>query len=244
LVIWRRLKCRWHAAPGPTDQVFDGFRRQPMSIAFHSGGRKSGYYKVPSVGPKGPKRLLVSLFLSMAVCLPAKAGGPSLFQGDTITVRLTQALDSGRNHTGDRFDAVVDRDVEANGAVIIPKGSLVHGDLKEVISSGRLKRRAELTIEISTVEISGRTLPVDSQPETRLGSSHATHDGKFIGGGALLGLVVGALAGGGKGAAIGSLTGAAVGAGGASVSGKSELHIPAETVLNFRLNSKFAPELP
>jgi hypothetical protein len=215
-----------------------------MSIAFHSSVPKSGFYKVPSVGPKGPKRLLVSLFLSMAVCLPVKAGGPSLFQGDTITIRLTDSLDTGRNRTGDRFEAVVDRDVEANGAVIVPKGAVVHGNLKEVISSGRLKRRAELTIEISTVEILGRSQPVDAQAETRLGSSHAAHDGKFIGGGALFGLVVGALAGGGKGAAIGSLSGAAVGAGGASMGGKSELHIPAETVLSFRLNSKFAPELP
>jgi len=202
------------------------------------------FLNVPSVGPSGPKRLLVSLLLSMAVCVPATAGGPSLLPGDTITVRLTDSIDSGRNRTGDRFQAVVDRNIESNGLVVIPKGAVVQGLLKEVVSSGRLKRRSELTLDFDTIEIGGRRQPIEVQPEIRLGSKHGAHDGKFIGGGALFGLVVGALAGGGKGAAIGGMSGAAAGAGGAAVTGKAELHIPSETVIVFRLKSKFTTELP
>jgi len=206
--------------------------------------RNFEFLQVPSVGPNGPKRLLVSLLLSMAVCLPAMAGGPSLFPGDTIAVRLTEAIDSGRNRSGDKFQAVVDRNIEANGLVAIPKGSVVQGVLKEVVSSGRLRRRSELTFEIETIEIGGRRQGIEVQPERRLGASHARHDGKFIGGGALLGLVVGAIAGGGKGAALGTMSGAAAGTAGASVTGKAELHIPSETVMIFRLKGKFEPELP
>src|ERR1700689_3239489 len=123
-----------------------------MVFEFNKRSRKFEFLKVPSVGPQGPKRLLVSLLLSMAVCLPTVASGPSLFPGDTISVRLTDSLDTGRNRTGDRFQAVMDRDVEANGLVVIPKGAALQGVLKEVISSGRLRRRSELTLEIQTVE--------------------------------------------------------------------------------------------
>ena len=205
---------------------------------------KFEFMQVPSVGPKGPKRLLVSLLLSMAVCLPLLAGGPSILQGDTISVRLTESIDSGRNRTGDRFQAVVDRNVETHGLVVIPQGSVVQGVLKEVVSSGRLRRRAELTMDFDTIEIGGQRRPIEVQPETRLGSNHGARDRKFIGGGALLGLVIGALAGGGKGAAIGLAGGTAAGLGGAGITGKAELHIPAETVMLFRLRSEFAAKLP
>lgn len=188
--------------------------------------------------------MLVSLFLSMTVCLPAMAGGPSLFPGDRIAVRLSESVNTAKNRTGDRFHAVVDHDVEVNGLIAIPRGSLVQGVLKNVVSSGRLRRRSEVTMEIDTVEIAGKRQMIEVAPESRLGQGHGGHDGKFIGGGALFGMVVGALAGGGKGAAVGTATGAAVGTGGAVVSGKAELYIPSETVVIFRLKSKFLPELP
>jgi len=187
--------------------------------------------------------MLVSLILSMTVCLSLMADGPSLFPGDPIQVRLTDALNTAKNRTGDRFTAVVDRDVESSGQVVIPRGSEVQGVLKEVVSSGRLKRRSEITMEIDTVMIAGQRHVIEVQPETRLGASHTSHDGKFVGGGALVGLMVGALAGGGKGAGIGAMSGAALGAGGAAVTGKEELHIPSETVMIFRVKGKFTPEL-
>ena len=212
-----------------------------MRIIF---GRQYEILQVPSVGPSGPKRLLVSLFLSMTVCPLATAGGPSLFPGDKIAVRLSDAVNTGRNRTGDRFTAVVDHNVEVNGLVALPKGAVVQGVLKNVVSSGRLHRRSEVTLEIETVEIAGKRQVVDVEPQTRLGEDHKGHDGKYIGGGALFGMVVGALAGGGKGAAVGTATGAAVGAGGAAATGKAEVYIPSETVMIFRLKSKFSPELP
>jgi len=206
--------------------------------------RQFKFVQVPSVGPKGPKRLLVSLLLSMAVCLPAMAGGPSLFPGDRVAVRLTESVNTGKNRSGDRFQAVVDHNVVVNGLVVIPQGAVVQGVLSEVVSSGRLRRRSEVTLGLETMEIAGKRQVIEVEPETRLGQGHGGHDGKFIGGGALFGLVVGALAGGGKGAAIGSATGAAAGAGGAAVTGKAELYIPSETVMIFRLKGKFTPELP
>jgi hypothetical protein len=57
-----------------------------------------------------------------------------------------------------------------------------------------------------------------------------------VGGGALLGTVLGAIAGGGKGAAIGALAGGAAGAGGEVLTRGEALHIPSEIILRFRLD--------
>jgi len=60
--------------------------------------------------------------------------------------------------------------------------------------------------------------------------------GMYVGGGALAGTLVGALAGGGKGAAIGAVAGGAAGAGVQVLTKGSQVKIPAETLLQFKLN--------
>ena len=57
---------------------------------------------------------------------------------------------------------------------------------------------------------------------------------KYVGGGAAVGAVLGALLGGGKGAAIGAIVGGAGGAGTQVLTGKKK-DIPAETVLTYKL---------
>ena len=238
--VGRRADGNSQAAAGPED--FEVFEDGKLKLT-NTSSQEFEFVSVPSVGSKGPKRLLVSLILSTTVCQLATAGGPSLFPGDSIAVRLSGAVNTAKNRTGDRFQGVVDHNVEVNGLVAIPKGAVVQGVLKNVVSSGRLRRRSEVTLEIDTVEIAGKRQVLEVEPQTRLGADHKGHDGKYIGGGALFGLVVGALAGGGKGAAAGTAAGAATGAGGAALTGKAELYIPSETVMIFRLRNRFSPEL-
>jgi outer membrane lipoprotein SlyB len=59
---------------------------------------------------------------------------------------------------------------------------------------------------------------------------------EMVGGGAALGTLLGAIAGGGKGAAIGAIAGAAAGGGVQVLTKGHEIRVPAETVLNFRLD--------
>jgi hypothetical protein len=68
-------------------------------------------------------------------------------------------------------------------------------------------------------------------------SGKGKRDAEFIGGGAGLGALVGALAGGGKGAAIGAAAGAGAGTAGAAATGKKEVEYPAETRLVFTTRS-------
>ncbi len=68
-----------------------------------------------------------------------------------------------------------------------------------------------------------------------LGANQRT--AQMVGGGAALGAIIGAIAGGGKGAAIGAGVGAAAGAGAEVATQGKDIRVPAETVLNFTLDS-------
>jgi len=58
----------------------------------------------------------------------------------------------------------------------------------------------------------------------------------MVGGGAALGTLIGAIVGGGKGAAIGAAIGAAGGVGTEVLTKGKEVRVPAETLLNFKLD--------
>jgi len=59
---------------------------------------------------------------------------------------------------------------------------------------------------------------------------------EMVGGGAALGTLLGAIAGGGKGAAIGAVAGAAAGGTAQVLTKGKEVKVPAETVLKFKLD--------
>lgn len=166
------------------------------------------------------------------------AGGSSLYPGDTLAIRVTQELNSGRNSAGTRFQGTVETAVVQNGKELIPKGALVDGYIHEAATSGRATGRSELQLHLDGLTVNGRRYSITTQPEVQTGGSHRTHNTKYIGGGAFAGIIIGAIAGGGKGAAVGALSGAAVGGAGAVATGKKEIQIPAETVLTFRIRDQ------
>jgi hypothetical protein len=71
------------------------------------------------------------------------------------------------------------------------------------------------------------------EPLVIKGESHAKSNATKIGGGAALGAIIGAVAGGGKGAAIGAGVGAAAGTGAAAATGKRPAVVEPEAVLTF-----------
>ncbi len=172
----------------------------------------------------------------------AYAGGPqsfsTLFPGDTLTIRLNSELNSGKNTAGTRFSGIVEQSVTHNGKTLVPKGAAVEGYIREASTSGRLAGKAEFHLHLDGLTIDGKRYSITTQPEVRSGVGHRKRNTAMIGGGTAAGLVIGAIAGGGKGAAIGAVTGAAAGTGGAIATGKKEILIPAETVFTFRLRDQ------
>jgi hypothetical protein len=100
---------------------------------------------------------------------------------------------------------------------------------------GRFKGGAMLEVRLTSVEINGQNVPIDSSAVTRTEKGKGKRSATLIGGGAGLGAIIGGIAGGGKGAAIGALAGGGAGTAGTAFTGNKEIVIPAEYALSFRL---------
>jgi hypothetical protein len=148
---------------------------------------------------------------------------------------MIDELDTGRNTAGDSFRASLEQPIVVSGGrTLVAKDGLVRGQVTDVVSSGRLKRPASLTLRLTQVTLTdGRVVPVETSPYTLDGKSHALRNATLIGGGAAAGAVLGGVAGGKKGAIIGSGVGAGAGMATAYLTGKQEIVVPSETALQF-----------
>jgi hypothetical protein len=155
--------------------------------------------------------------------------------GTRLSVRTIDAIDSAKNHIGDRFEASLEEPVTVNGRVVIPKGANVYGRLEEAKTSGTFTGRSELRLALTEIEVNGQTLPLASGEYEVSGKSRGASTAKRTVGGAAVGTIIGALAGGGKGAAIGAGTGGALGAGSEIITKGDQVKVPSETLLSFTL---------
>lgn len=157
-------------------------------------------------------------------------------EGTDIVVVLDQELSSKTAEAGHTFDATVAAAVEGEGGkVAIPKSARAKGVIREAKSAGRFKGSASLVLALTSVTVGGTSYEIETADSTSAGSGRGKRTAELVGGGAAAGAVIGAIAGGGKGAAIGAAAGAAAGTGGAAMTGKREITLPAETQLTFKL---------
>jgi len=167
----------------------------------------------------------------------ATAPGPiTVPAGTVLTLRTNEALSEKHAQDGQPVDFVVIRDVPVNGYLAIPRGATVHGVVTQAKHAGQLTGSPELALAVTSLDIDGRTYPLQSD-EFRVRGPSKT--GRTVGnaiGGALFGAIIGGAVGGGGGAAIGAAAG---GAGGTAVSAAGGPHawIPAEALVTFHLNS-------
>ncbi len=155
--------------------------------------------------------------------------------GTVITVRTGQALSSKTSQAGETFTAIVARPVDVGGSVAIPDGAKATGTVTTAHPLGRFKGGAMLGLRLTSVEINGQNVPIETASVARTEKGKGKRSATMIGGGAGLGALIGGLAGGGKGAAIGALAGAGAGTAGTAFTGNKEIEIPAEYALSFKL---------
>jgi hypothetical protein len=170
----------------------------------------------------------------------ASAGvGAAIPAGTQLSIRTTGPIDSHNATDGQVFAATVDRDVlDPNGNVVIPRGANAGLTIRSV-NGGSIRSSADLILDVQDVTVNGQRYVVsteDVQRTGRAGVGGNRRTAEYVGGGTALGTIIGALAGGGRGAAIGALAGAATGAGAQVLTKGSEVRIPSETVLTFRLD--------
>jgi len=160
--------------------------------------------------------------------------------GTELSVRTNETIEATGASTGRTYSATVERDVtDNNGQVVIPRGSTAQLVVRDMSTGGAVGSR-ELTLDLQSVTVDGNTYYVSTADLQRSGDREGIgknrRTGEMVGGGAVLGTLLGAIAGGGKGAAIGAVAGAATGAGVQVLTRGKEVRVPAETVLNFRLD--------
>jgi len=166
---------------------------------------------------------------------------PVLPVGTELSVRTTTTINSKDANDGQTFSASVDRDVlDASGNVLIPRGSPTELVVRDQ-NNGSIRNSSNLTLDVQSVTVNGQRFLIDTEDLQQRGNGREgvgknRRTGEFVGGGTALGAIIGAVAGGGKGALIGALAGAAAGAGTQVLTKGSEVRVPSETVLTFRID--------
>ena len=166
-----------------------------------------------------------------------RSDSTELPSGTNLVVRMIDGVDSEVNRVGQTFAASIDEPVMLSGDTVIPRGADVVVKLVDSKESGKLAGRSELTLDLVSVKLNGRTVDLNTQTVAQQSSSRGERTAKVAGGTAAVGAIIGAIAGGGKGAAIGAAAGGAAGAGAQVITKGQQVKIPSETRLTFVLDS-------
>jgi hypothetical protein len=160
--------------------------------------------------------------------------------GSEISVRTNETIDSETAAEGQTFDAQVTRDAkDANGDIVIPRGSRASIVIKSASKGGRFRGASDLVLDLQSVNINGKHYTVQTSDLSKQGKSGVGANKRtatYTGGGAALGAIIGAIAGGGKGAAIGAGAGAGAGALTQVLTKGRAIKVPVESVLTFNLD--------
>ena len=163
----------------------------------------------------------------IVLCASAVAQTGMIPSGKEIKVRTDTAINATSADAGHRYDATVSEAVtDNNGNTLIPKGA-----------RARLTATADgdkVALDLTSVNVDGSVYDIESSSYKQGGGGKNERTAKYTGGGALLGTVIGAVAGGGKGALIGAIAGGAAGAGAQTLTSGKKIEVPAETELTFK----------
>ncbi len=183
------------------------------------------------------RRIVAALLLSFLPLFLGLSGKAAAQARATVAVRLIDTLSSGSSQPGDSFTATLAAPLVVSDHIVAEKGVRVTGQVREVVSSGRLSRPALITLSLNTVQALSGRFPMQTGDLTIKADSHATRNLLIIGGSMGAGAAIGGAATGGKGAAIGAAAGAGAGTVGAYLTGEREIVLPSETLLTFHVTS-------
>ncbi len=181
---------------------------------------------------------------------PAPAPGDTsrptvtLPSGTPLLIRTSEEIDTDRNRVGDVFNATLAQPLKLGSEELAPAGSEVKGHVAYAQESGTFTGQSELILELTELKVRDRNYQLRTSDYMEAGSSRGRRTAATVGGAAAVGAVIGAIVGGGKGAAIGAGTGAAVGTGVQVLTRGQTLKVPAETLLEFKLQHPLTLEMP
>lgn len=175
---------------------------------------------------------------------PSKPAEPAIKMvtvpvGTELEVGLTESLSSAKNQAGDMFMANLAAPVVIGGKTVLEKGLMVHGRVVDAKESGRVKGLASLTLALESLKRDGKTTPLVTKNLVEEAKNTKKRDAGIIGGAAVVGTAIGAIAGGGSGAAKGAAIGGGAGAGTVLATKGKEVALSPEARLTFTVDKSF-----
>ena len=165
---------------------------------------------------------------------PVGRGMVEIPTGTEFDARLQTALNSGTAQVEDRFEATTMVDLNLDGRVTVPAGTVLRGVVTGVEAATRTNRTARMTVSFDQMTVNGRDYPIRGTVTQAIEGEGIKGEVGRAGAGAAVGGLIGAVLGGVKGAVLGAV----IGGGGtiAATEGK-EVELPQGTVLRVRLDS-------
>lgn len=221
------------AAPAPAYSEPTGSERRYASRRTSTRSERTSYEEPPA-----DTTTAVAPASTMAAApAPAPVRPITIPDGTTLSIRMIDGIDSQKNQPGDTFRATLDSPLMSGDQVVIPSGADVQGRVVEDKSAGHFTGSSQIALELTKLMVNGREYPLHTNQYTRQGASRGKNTAAKVGGGAAVGAVIGAIAGGGKGAAIGSVIGAGAGTGVQAATHGQQIRIDPESLLSFQLQS-------
>ena len=162
--------------------------------------------------------------------------------GTELPIVLDTPVGSDISHSEEPIEAHVSRAVSIDGEPILAEGAIVRGVVTEARRSGRVKGRAHVALRFDTLAPRGsdERYKIQTSAVARTATATKEKDALEIGGPALGGAIIGAIAGGKKGAAIGTAVGGGAGTAVVLSTRGKETHLPKGAVLTLRLTEPVA----
>ena len=155
--------------------------------------------------------------------------------GTLLQLTLNTSVASDTSQVEDAVAAELTNAVMVGGRTALPSGALVAGVVRSVDSSGRVKGRARLALDFTSVTSGGRRYAMSAEHFSRQASATKGEDAAKIGIGAGAGAVIGGLLGGKKGAAEGAAVGGGAGTGLVLATKGEEVRFPSGTDVSIQL---------
>ena len=166
-----------------------------------------------------------------------------------LTVRTIEPINSKRVKEGSPLLFLVSQDLRVGDQLAVPRGARVHGQVVRSKKSGMLAGSPELTLKLTSLDLGGRSYPLDSYPFHVQGTSKSGATESKALRGAVIGAVVGSMTSGisakgglvssssspATGMAVDAAIGAGVGTAASAATPGPGLWIPSESEIYFYL---------
>ncbi len=191
----------------------------------------------PAIAPSLVRRPVNAQQMSPRTESTGQMGGlqVTIPPGRIVNIHINGWLASSQVKPGDAFSGIVTRDVVAEGAVAIPRGADVEGQILYSEDGGRLSGRGYMSLILTSISLGGRDFPLYTKHLAITGPQRGFRTGANTIVLAALGAIAGGAAGHGTGAAIGAGIGGAAGLGLSAASSGEQAVINEDSVLGFEL---------